>query len=156
MYSALHKYSPPQWTSPHFLVTNWNSKYSPAPPTLSQYFVTDILQGLPCIWLHLSSYQLWPASLFLLKKSIPIAWCCNQHVSQWGWCSVRFLPHTAFCIKTKKFNFGLIWPEHFLPHVYCVSHMGCGKLQSGIAYGFLSTMIFLSLFHKRQICGEHD
>ena len=54
-------------------------------PSLLQT-LTDSLLKLPCIWLHPSFYQLWPASLSLLKKSIPTTWCCHHPVSRWGWC----------------------------------------------------------------------
>ncbi|KAM8761226.1 leukocyte surface antigen CD53-like isoform 3-T4 [Acanthopagrus schlegelii] len=44
--------------------------------------LTGFLPRFSCIWLHPSSHQLRPASLFLLKKSIPTARCCHHHVPQ--------------------------------------------------------------------------
>ena len=44
--------------------------------------LTGFLPRLSCIWLHPSSHQLRPASLSLLKKSIPTAWCCHDIKSQ--------------------------------------------------------------------------
>lgn len=42
--------------------------------------LTGFLPGVPYIYLHLSSYFLWPASLPLLKKSILTTWCCHHHI----------------------------------------------------------------------------
>ena len=66
-------------------------------------------------------------------------------------CTVSFLPHIAFCLYAKNFNF-LIWPGHLPPHVCCIPHMACGKLHS-----FIWTMaFFLPLFHEGPICEVHD
>lgn len=69
--------------------------------------------------------------------------CFTVGVMCSGYCAV-FVPHLAFCIQTKKLNFGLIWLEAHMSAVsstclLCFPH-GLWKTANLNSYGFLSTM----------------
>lgn len=108
------------------------------------------------LYLQLSSHQLWPDSLSLLKISNSTAWCCCLHVSRWDsllrlMCSLTFPWHIAFCLWPERLTRPNLTREHSSTCLLW-SILGLLKTANGSSYDILWVMTFLlPLFHKGQI-----
>lgn len=85
-----------------------------------------------------STLTMFPATA--QEKHLKAQCCCYHHVSQWGWCQTwwcsdvqRFIfCHTLpFAFWPKKSHFGLIRPQHPLPHARRVPHVTSGICSCG-------------------------
>ncbi|MED6238165.1 hypothetical protein ATANTOWER_010862 [Ataeniobius toweri] len=110
------------------------------PPPQSQAFCSlqqVFFQNIP----GFSSIHLRPASLSLLKKSIPTARCCHQHGSLRGWCVQGDVQCCFFVTHS------VIRPEHLPPCVCFVSYMAFSKLMVTLLITFTSYTQLESVYH---------
>ena len=69
-------------------------------------------QGSFCILLHPFSLLSWQVPQYLLKRNIPITWCCHHHALQWGWCSLGDVLSWV-CAKCNVLHLGQKVPSWF-------------------------------------------
>lgn len=93
-----------------FRVVVLSVRWTSAPVSYIMLTVTDFLRVLSCIWLHSSSHELWPASLYLLKKSAPIVWFRSHHVYLCKWC----VKGDVLCKVPVPHCFSLTWHDVWL------------------------------------------
>lgn len=119
------------------------------PPCWCQVFCSFSLTSFTK--LYSSLHQLWPASLCLLKKSIPTAWYCQYHLLHLEWhvhglhkalCSLMFwslykTPGLILKIRTQK-TIVCHWLVRWLPKAVL-----CWNLFRGISVGHSTFLILV-------------